>query len=387
MSSTFLLGIVVVSLSGLIMGTSPWPLKLMRHFQYEHFAFVSMLLALMILPWTITLLFCPQPFAALSEVKGTVLLKANLFAFSWGIAQVLAMLCFLRIGVSLTYGILCSIGAAVGVITPMIFKASGVFGQAADLNSKPGMIMLAGTAIMIVGVVFASLAGLGREKMQSRSSEKGARSSGKFAVGLAMVVVAGVLSTGWGAAFSYSQDSIIAAMKAHGAADFPAGIAVWAVALLGAAVPNICYPMVLMTRNRNWSVLAAYPREIALALIYGLLFFVPSALLGQGMLLLGSLGASLGWGLVQGTLILGGQMLGFASGEWRGVLGKPRLQIYLAIVVLIVAMVVMALAQHSVRANFQAELGRARAENSLTPRFRRLAEDEFPIPRRERGKC
>jgi L-rhamnose-H+ transport protein len=344
--AVFLLGILVVALSGLIMGTSPWPLKLMRHFQYEHFAFVSMLLALLILPWAITLLFCPQPFAALREVNTAVLLKANLFAFSWGIAQVLAMLCFLRIGVSLTYGILCSIGAAVGVIIPMVFKASGVFGNAPDLNSKPGMIMLAGTAIMIVGVVFASLAGLGREKTQSQDHASHGRSGGKFLVGLAMVIVAGALSTGWGFAFSYSQDSIIAAMKAHGAADFPAGIAVWAVALLGAAVPNLCYPMALMTINKNWSVLAAHPREVALALLYGVLFFVPSALLGHGMLLLGALGASLGWGLVQGTLILGGQMLGFASGEWRGVQGKPRMQIYIAIVILIVAMLVMALAQH-----------------------------------------
>jgi hypothetical protein len=340
-------GVIVVTLSGLIMGTSPWPLKLMRHFRYEHFAFVSMLLALVVLPWTITLLFCPQPFAALHEVNAAVLLKANLLALSWGIAQVLAMLCFLRIGVSLTYGILCSIGAAVGVIIPMVFKASGVFGNAPDLVSKPGMIMLAGTAIMIVGVVFASLAGLGREKTQSQELTSSGRTGGKFLIGLAMVIVAGVLSTGWGFAFSYCQDPIVAAMKAKGAAGFPAGIAVWAVALLGAAVPNLCYPMALMTINKNWSVLAAHPREIALALLYGVLFFLPSALLGQGMLLLGTLGASLGWGLVQGTLILGGQALGFASGEWRGVQGKPRMQIYIAVVILIAAMLVMALAQHS----------------------------------------
>ena len=63
------------------------------------------------------------------------------------------------------------------------------------------------------------------------------------------------------------------------------------------------------------------------------------------MLLLGPLGASLGWGLVQGTLILGGQILGFLSGEWRGVRGPPRRQIYLAIVLLIAAMAVMACAK------------------------------------------
>jgi L-rhamnose-H+ transport protein len=340
-------GIAITVLAGLIMGTSPWPLKLMRRFQYEHFAFVSMLVALVILPWAITLACCPQPLAALGEVHGGVLLKANLFAFCWGIAQILAMLCFVRIGVSLTYGILCSVGAAVGVMAPMIVKASGVFQQAPDLLSRPGMIVILGTLIMLLGVVLASLAGAGREKGQNLAAKpaRGAGRAGGFATGLVMVVLAGVLSVGWGFAFTYSQDSIIHAMKSHGAADFPAGIAVWAVALLGAAIPNVLYPAILMTRRNSWGVLAAHPAEIGLSVIYGVLFFVPSALLGQGMLLLGPLGASVGWGLVQGTLILGGQILGFLSGEWRGVGGKPRRQIYAAIMLLIAAMAVMACAK------------------------------------------
>ena len=346
MTETLLPGIIVTVLSGLIMGTSPWPLKLMRRFRYEQFAFVSMLVALVILPWSITLACCPQPFAALGEVDGGVLLRANLLAFAWGIAQILAMLCFVRIGVSLTYGILCSIGAAVGVVVPMVVKASGVFQQAPDLFSKPGLIVLAGMAVMLLGVTFASLAGAGRERMRSASAGAAQPSDrGGFAGGLLMVVLAGVLSVGWGFAFTYCQDEIIRAMKAHGAADFPAGIAVWAVALLGAALPNVLYPALLMTRNRSWGVLASCPHEIGLSIVYGILFFAPSALLGQGMLLLGALGASLGWGLVQGTLILGGQILGFMSGEWRGVEGPPRRQIYLAVALLIVAMSIMACAK------------------------------------------
>ncbi len=346
MPTALWLGIFVTVAAGLIMGTSPWPLKLLRHFQYEHFAFVSMLVALVVLPWTITLAFCPQPFIALREVDGWVLLKANLFEFAWGIAQVLAMLCFVRIGVSLTYGILCSIGAAVGVIVPMTVKASGVFQDAPDLLSKPGAIILVGMFIMLLGVVFASLAGAGREKMWNASAPTpGQNRANGFAVGLAMVVLAGILSVGWGFAFTYCQDPIVRAMKSHGAADFPAGIAVWAVALLGAALPNVLYPAVLMTRNKSWGMLAAHPGEIGLSVVYGVLFFAPSALLGEGMLLLGPLGASVGWGLVQGSVILGGQVLGFASGEWRGVDGTPRRQIYLAVVLLIVAMAIMACAK------------------------------------------
>jgi L-rhamnose-H+ transport protein len=348
MEDAFLAGLAVVALSGFIMGTSAWPLKLLRQFRYEHFAFVSMLFALVVLPWTVTLWCCPHALAAYGSVAPGLLLRSNLFSLAWGIAQVLALLCFVRIGVSLTYGILCAIGACVGVVTPMVFKASGVFAAAPGLNSRVGLVVLAGVGLMVVGVYLASLAGFGREEMRRAAAAPAEGvagnqgSPGGFGLGLLMVVVAGVLSAGWGFAFAYSQGPIIEAMKAQGAADFPAGVAVWAVALGGAALVNTLYPAWLLTRNRSWPVLTAHPKEMLLALVYGVLFFIPSVLLGKGMLLLGALGASVGFGVVQGTLILGGQALGFISGEWRGVTGPPRRQIGLAILMLVLSMVILA---------------------------------------------
>ena len=38
----------------------------------------------------------------------------------------------------------------------------------------------------------------------------------------------------------------------------------------------------------------------------------------------------------------GSQAVGFVSGEWRGVTGKPRHQMYMAIAVLIIAASIMA---------------------------------------------
>jgi L-rhamnose-H+ transport protein len=342
MQDAVLIGVLVTVVSGLIMGTSPWPLKLMRQFRYEHFAFVSMLFALLILPWAITLALCPDVLAAYRSVPPAVIIRSNLFSLAWGIAQVLALLCFVRIGVSLTYGILCAVGACVGVITPMIFKASGVFASAPGLSSRAGRTVLVGVGVMVVGVFLAALAGFGREKIRRAAEAKGPAQAGGFGLGLIMVLAAGVLSAGWGFAFAYSQGPIIEAMKAHGASDFAAGIAVWAIALFGAALANTLYPAFLLTRNKSWHVLLQNPREILLALIYGLLFFIPSVLLGKGMLLLGVLGASVGFGVVQGTLILGGQALGFVSGEWRGITGNPRRHIYLAIAVLVASMAILA---------------------------------------------
>ncbi|MBN1590552.1 MAG: hypothetical protein JW888_13640 [Pirellulales bacterium] len=343
MSQTVMLGIAVTVVAGLVMGTSPWPLKLMRRFQYEQFGFVSMLIALLVIPWSITLATCPDVFRAIGEIDGVVLVRANLLSAAWGIAQVLAMLCFVRIGVSLTYGILCSVGATVGVITPMVFKASGIFAEAPDLFSSTGKTVMVGMAVMVFGVFFASLAGFGRERQQNDDQPE-RKTSGRFAMGLIMVLVAGVLSAGWGFCFTYSQGPVIEAVKAQGAGDFSASIAVWAIVLPGAALVNILYPAMLMSKNGSWNVLASKPGDLLLAVLYGLLFFIPSALLGEGMLMLGALGASVGFGIVQGMLILGGQILGFISGEWRGVRGTPRTHIYVAIVLLVGSMVILATA-------------------------------------------
>jgi L-rhamnose-H+ transport protein len=336
-------GVLVTGLAGLIMGTSAWPIKLMRQYRYEHFGLVSMVFALIVLPWGVTLVSCPHPFAAIGSLPVGILLKANAFSMAWGVAQVLALLCFTRIGVSLTYGILCAIGAGVGVLTPMVLKASGQFADTPGLTSRAGIMVIAGLVVLLAGVFLASLAGFGREKVR-QSTKTTATASNNFAIGLAMVVTAGVLSAGWGFAFAYSQGPIIEAMKSQGAGDFAACMAVWALVLNGAAAVNVLYPAWLLSRNASWGILWAFPKEFLFALLYGLSFFVPSILLGHGMLLLGSLGASVGFGLVQGSVILGGQLLGFVSGEWAGVSGRPRKTIYAAILVLMLAMLILSFA-------------------------------------------
>jgi hypothetical protein len=61
----------------------------------------------------------------------------------------------------------------------------------------------------------------------------------------------------------------------------------------------------------------------------------------QGMLLLGPLGASVGFGIYFVMQILGGQALGLISGEWRGVKGKPVYQMFMAVLLLVVGAGIM----------------------------------------------
>ena len=53
-------------------------------------------------------------------------------------------------------------------------------------------------------------------------------------------------------------------------------------------------------------------------------------------------GASVGFGIQQAMQMIGSQSVGFIGGEWRGIQGKPRNQMYAAIALLILATIIMA---------------------------------------------
>jgi len=408
------LGVLVVAVAGLTMGSGVWPMKLMRKFQFEHWWFIGMLLGLIILPWTITLVAFPNVIQAYRDVPVSVLVISNLFSISWGIANVLCALCFVRIGVALTGAILTGLGASISVIVPMIFKGSGLFKDAPDIGSAAGATVLTGVGVMLIGVILASAAGFGRDK----ELKKLQKTSGSFMGGLIMTIIAGVTSAGIMLAFVYSQGPIVArvsmvesgqtiklggvqeikgvisvnpagypvdsngdivlvfgkneevdvhvggltakaaadringviegktkAWNQHISVDVPNIFAVFpvqAVGLLGGALINILYPAYLMTKRKSWGVLATSGKECILAAIIGVQFCIAVSLANKGMLLLGALGASVGAGIQQSMQMIGGQGLGFISGEWKGVHGTPRLQMYAAIVLLIIAASIMA---------------------------------------------
>jgi hypothetical protein len=268
------------------------------------------------------------------------LVVANLLAAGWGMANIICGVCYVRIGLALTTAILSGVGLSVGAIMPMILKGSGVFHKAADLASPAGLTVLAGIGLMLVGTVSAGLAGFGREQALAQLERK----SGKFPQTLVLVLVAGVMSSGMSLSFVYGQETVVTAMERGGAAHLPATFAVWAFCLPGGAFSCLAYPMWLMTRNKSWGVLGKSWKEMLLATFIGINAAVAVALLGSGMLMLGSLGATVGFGIQQAGWVLGGQGAGFVSGEWRNVRGRPRRQMELAIGLMLIAILILACA-------------------------------------------
>ena len=345
---TTIFGIILVVLAGIGTGTGIWPLKLTKRLQFEHYWFVAMLLGLLIFPWTIVVLRVPNPLAAYAQVGWEPLLKANFFALLWGVANVLCGLCMVRIGAALT-GAIMPLGIIAGSILPMVMKGTGLFANAPDITSPGGLVLMAGLAVILSGVMISSFAGFGREKALAGLSTTPAQGrQGSFATGLVMAVIAGITSAGSALCFVYGQAPIKEAMATQGVDTMTADVSVWAMALMSGALVNIIYPAWMMTKKKNWGVLFKNPGEALLATIGGIQLITAFTLMGRGMLLLGVFGASVGFAIQQTLQIMGNQAVGFFFGEWKNVYGKPRRLMYTALVVLVVAVLIVALSNNIV---------------------------------------
>jgi L-rhamnose-H+ transport protein len=344
MDSDLLLGILLVTLAGIGTGTLAWPMKLMRKLEFEHYWFLAMLLGLIIIPWTFVAITVPDFLGAYADVGWRPLLRANLISICWGIANVLFGVCVIRIGAALTGAIMSGTAVAAGVTIPMIIKGSGQFADSPDITSTAGLVVLFGVAVMITGVAICAVAGFGRDRIIRQDDQPARPASGGFLGGLLMCIFAGVTSTGISLSFVYAQAPIIKAMEARDVSGIPANMAVWAAVLFGGACVNLGYPAWLMTKNRSWAMMAKCWPDVALSAALGAQIIVSIILLGRGQLFLGALGASVGFGIQQTIQVLGNQAVGFVSGEWRGVGGRPLRQMIAAVAILILAVVVLAYA-------------------------------------------
>ncbi|MDD2708387.1 MAG: L-rhamnose/proton symporter RhaT [Verrucomicrobiae bacterium] len=337
--SSRMAGFALLVAGGTLGGCWAVPSKWMRHYKLEQWLFIMALCGQLALPWAATFLLCPNATEALRSVSPAVLAKANGFSAVWGAANAMFGMCLARIGFSLTAGIMAGIGLPLGVLVPMVLKGSGKFADAPSPASSAGMIVLLAMAVMLAGFFLAALAGHEREKASIKPS------AGNFATGLILAVGVGVFQIGLSFAFVYSQGPIMAALAGHGAGQAGATIGVWALTMPGGAIVNIIFAACLLSRKNGWRIMIESPRDLGLGFLIGLIFFVIIICMGMGMCLIGPLGASVGFGVLQAFQLISSQAAGVLLGEWKGAGARPQLRMKWAVALMLAAVLILSLAR------------------------------------------
>ncbi|HZQ70763.1 MAG TPA: L-rhamnose/proton symporter RhaT [Terriglobales bacterium] len=325
-------GFVLVLTAALLQGTFILPMTFVRRWAWEHTWATFSLLGMFVFNWIITLLLVPDIFAVYRASPGRDRLILALFGAGWGVGAILFGLGMDRLGMALGYPVIMGLIAALGALIPLLV----FFPQ--TLLTHRGLLLLAGTALVIFGIVLCSMAGSRRAPSQGVSAE------GSFRSGLILCIFAGVLSClpNVGVAFG---GNVTRAATGLGISEASSGNVVWALLFTAGFVVNFGYCLYLMISR---GTAAAYwggetVRNLGLSAGMALMWIASFYLYGAGAAKLGKLGLIVGWPLFISLSIVMGNIWGLWRGEWRESPAAARRLLNRGLLVLVIAVAVVAL--------------------------------------------
>jgi L-rhamnose-H+ transport protein len=256
-----------------------------------------------------------------------------LFGTLWGVGAILFGLGMDKLGMALGYPIIMGLILSLGAIIPLLLQSPG------RLVSSAGLLLLAGTAVTIGGIVLCSKAAAAKG---AQPNERTVASG--LGAGLAIAVLAGVFSAFPNVGMNYAKNLKDAALKL-GASESMAGNATWALLFAAGFVVNFAYCLVLVMRRGTLRQSAEnYGRNVGWIAVMAALWIGSFYLYGMGAARMGTWGPIIGWPLFMSLAILVGNLWGLWRGEWRGANRRARTRLSLGLVVLLAAMAVFGVA-------------------------------------------
>jgi L-rhamnose-H+ transport protein len=330
-----LIGFLLVLLAGLLQGSFILPMTLVRQWSWEHTWATFSLLGMLVFNWIITFLLVPNILVVYGASPPRDLAILALFGTGWGVGAILFGLGMNRLGMALGYPIIMGLIASLGALIPLLV----FFPQ--TLLTPRGLVLLAGTALVIFGIVLCSIGGSGRAPSESKST---AMHSKAFTAGLVIAILAGILSCLPNVGMAFGK-SVTSAAEMLAVSPASSGNTVWALLFTLGFVVNLIYCLFLMVRRRTlrqyWNRETA--RNLGLSALMALLWIGSFYLYGASAARLGRWGIVVGWPLFISLSIVMGNIWGLWRGEWQGAPACARRSLNRGLLVLIAAVITVAL--------------------------------------------
>ncbi len=323
----------LVLIAGFFQGTFVLPMTLTKKWEWEHTWATFSLLGMFVFNWILTLIFIPNIFSVYSSVPSWDIIVLILFGAGWGIGAILFGLGMDKLGMALGYPIIMGLIASLGALIPLLIFFPGT------LVEPKGLVLLLGTALTIIGIIYCSKAGASKNPEDAKQDDG---KKGAFAVGLTIAIFAGILSCLPNVGMAFGTNMINAA-KELGTSDTFAGNSVWALFFTIGFVVNFYYCLYLMIKRNN---LKNYfnpetSKNIGLGALMAFMWIGSFYLYGMSASMLGKWGVVVGWPLFISLSIVVGNLWGIWKGEWKGASKKARSLLTKGLAVLLVAVVVI----------------------------------------------
>lgn len=320
------------------------PMKRAKTWAWEIYWLVQATFAWCIFPIVGAFLTVPDLAGFLARAAADDALRSSLReSFLWGAAYATGGLSFglgvRYIGFSLNYSIAIGISAALGTLLEVLRK-----GKADALfRTTPGLIVLSGMTLSLVGIAVCGCAGWLRERASAGTEDR--RFS--FARGVPLAIVAGLLSAVFSQAIS-AGDPLAEAARDAGAPEVLKYNPVYIFAMGGTWVVNVLWCVLLAARGRTFGQLVrlpggarGLPMHYLMAVLTGAMWYLQFFFYGMGHTSLGESYGFTSWAIHMALLILFSNLIGKLFREWEGATTLPRKLVHCGMALIVAAAVVI----------------------------------------------
>jgi L-rhamnose-H+ transport protein len=242
-----ILGVFLHWLGGLASASFYVPYRRVRGWSWETYWLAGGIVSWIVAPWILALLLTHDLPAVLRATSGSVLFWTYFFGVLWGLGGLTFGLTMRYLGLSLGMAVALGYTAVFGTLVPPIFHHQ--FRQL--LSQRPGIIILVGVGICVLGILFAGAAGVSKEKELSSEQKHASIQEFDLKLGLAVATFCGIMSSCF--AFGLDAGSPIKALTLlHGTSTMWQGLPVLVVVLAGGFTTNFIWCAALNLRNRSY---------------------------------------------------------------------------------------------------------------------------------------
>jgi L-rhamnose-H+ transport protein len=292
------------------------------------FFFVSLLIPTLVFP-----LLADDFFRTYAEAGAGAVVLPVAFGFLWGLGSMTLGMSFAFIGLSLAYAI--NYGAQ--IVTGGFI---GLLTKDVSLTSKHGLVILAGIAVCLAGVVVCGRAAI--LKSQSLGGDEAMPRGAKLTKGLVVAFLSGILCACYGLAAGFGGP-VAATWGRLGNAGWQSACVVAALILWGGSLSACGYCAFKFFKNKSWGTLRepGIGKILLIALLMALLHDGAIIFYGIGASYLGPLGTAVGYAMFMSFAIMVGNINGFLTGEWKGASRRSVVWIVTGIAVLMLGVCVL----------------------------------------------
>ena len=335
-----ILGVFLHWLGGLASASFYVPYRKVRGWSWETYWLAGGIVSWIVAPWLMAAIFSRDLLTVLSQTSASVLGWCFLFGLLWGFGGLTYGLTMRYLGLSLGTAVALGYTAIFGTLMPPIFR--GQFGDL--LSHHSGQVILIGVAVCVLGIVFAGLAGISKDKELSPQQQKDDIPEFNLKLGLAVATFCGIMS----ACFAFglaAGDPIKALSLAHGTSVMYQGFPVLIVVLTGGFVTNCVWCLILSSRNKSFAEYLRIPagrdpkasisRNYILSAIAGFTWYLQFFFYSMGETQMGKRYGFSSWTLHMASIIIFSTLWGIALHEWRGVGRRTKILVFLTLLVLV----------------------------------------------------